>query len=129
MDDLAIGASGASLDGLEGAGAVVVAYGAAAGLNRGTTTPELLSRALFGVPGEAEIDDRFGSGLEAGDFDGDGRTELAVVDSSATWEEERLPVIQTFERYADGFLGPQPSPITQQEASVRSSCCKARRTD
>ena len=54
--------------------------------------------------------------MEAGDFDGDGRTELAVIDSSATWEEERLPVIQTFERYADGFLGPQPAPITQQDA-------------
>ncbi len=47
---------------------------------------------------------------------GDGRIELAVVDGSASWDDERLPVIQTSERHADGFLGPQRPPITQEAA-------------
>ena len=113
--DLAIGASGTSLDEAARAGAVVVAFGDAAGLARGARRGELLSRGLFGVPGEPEVDDGFGASVAVGDFDGDGRPELAVGDTSVD-QSAPLPVIQTLEWNDGSFLGPQRAPITQRAA-------------
>ncbi len=70
--DVAIGAPGE--DGTTGA--VTVLYGSPAGLS--TVGAVRLSQASPGVPGSAETNDRFGAALAVGDFDDDGKADLAV---------------------------------------------------
>ena len=70
--DLAVGAFGEN----DSAGVVHVLYGSAAGLT--ATGSQLWSQDSPGVAGTAEVNDQFGSALAAGDFAGDGRTDLAV---------------------------------------------------
>ena len=70
-DDLAIGAPG------DGAGgAVNILYGSASGLTAAGS--QLWSQATSGIKGDAEAGDGFGSSLAVGDFDGNGRDDLAV---------------------------------------------------
>ncbi len=77
-DDLAVGVPDESV--LAGettvadAGAVNVLYGDTGGL---TTVPPQLWHQGF-MPGTAEADDGFGETLAAGDFNGDGREDLAI---------------------------------------------------
>jgi hypothetical protein len=75
--DLVLAAPGETIDGVGGAGAVHVIYGAEAGLSP-TNAPgtELVTLASFG--GQAAAGDRFGAAVAAGDFDGDGYADLAV---------------------------------------------------
>ena len=58
------------------AGAVNVLYGSASGLSAAGS--QLWDQDSAGVLGTAEMDDSFGAALAAGDFDGDGRVDLAV---------------------------------------------------
>ena len=51
-------------------------YGSAAGLT--ATGSQLWSQGSPGIAGTAEADDQFGDALAAGDFAGDGRTDLAI---------------------------------------------------
>jgi hypothetical protein len=74
-DDLAVGVPGERVDGLDGAGAVLTLYGTGIGLVWGPS--EFLTEA-GAVPGEPAAGDRFGTALAAGDFDGDGRDDLAI---------------------------------------------------
>ncbi|HZR79844.1 MAG TPA: FG-GAP repeat protein [Candidatus Binatia bacterium] len=81
--DLAIGVPG-EVTGGAAAGAVNVIYGSADGLvapaTAGPTTPEaqFISQNAAGVPGASEEGDRFGAALAAGDFNGDGKSDLAI---------------------------------------------------
>jgi hypothetical protein len=70
--DLAVGAHGED----DARGWVSVLYGASSGLT--TAGAQQLRRGAGGVNGTAETNDRFGYSLAAGDFDGDGRDDLAV---------------------------------------------------
>jgi hypothetical protein len=70
--DLAVGAPGENMF----SGVVHVLYGSAAGLT--AIGSQLWSQASPGVAGNAEPEDQFGSALAAGDFAGDGRTDLAI---------------------------------------------------
>jgi len=70
-DDLAMGAWGESSD----AGAAYVAYGTASGVT--SSGSDRFTQADLGV-GSVESGDYFGFSLAAGDFDGDGRDDLAV---------------------------------------------------
>jgi disulfide bond formation protein DsbB len=70
--DLAIGAPGENTS----SGVVHVLYGSAAGLT--ATGTQLWSQDSPGIAGTAEANDQFGYALAAGDFAGDGRTDLAV---------------------------------------------------
>lgn len=75
-DDLAVGLPGARIDGESGAGAVQVIYGSASGL-----APDGIqewSRANDGDAGAPAANEGYGSSLAAGDFDGDGRDDLAI---------------------------------------------------
>jgi len=72
-DDLAIGVPN---DGLDVTGGVNVLFGAAAGLT--TDGAVKLVQGLNGVLDGAEFGDGFGSALAAGDFNGDGRDDLAI---------------------------------------------------
>lgn len=75
--DLAVGMPEWSRDGRTAVGAVRVIYGSA------TNGLQYLGNQLWhidspSVPGTVSAHDRFGSGLAAGDFDGDGYSDLAI---------------------------------------------------
>ena len=73
-DDIAVGAPGETLSGATSAGAVTILYGTPAG-----TTSE--NSAVFNQAsggGSRSAGNRFGASLATGDFDGDGRDDLAV---------------------------------------------------
>lgn len=70
--DLAVSATGEDINGRDQRGAVVVLWGSPAGLSGGTSVPSAGYQAW----------NQFGSDLATGDFDGDGDTELAAVESS-----------------------------------------------
>jgi hypothetical protein len=74
-DDLAIGCPGYDLGTATDAGAVLIVYGGAAGLD----DSELWTQNTAGVSESAEDDDRFGEALISGDFDGDGYDDLAIA--------------------------------------------------
>lgn len=105
VEDLAIGADGAEIDGQQAAGAVAVVGGSATGLALAPTV--VLTRNTAGIPGVAGYGEAFGESLAAGDFDGDGVAELAI---SAPFG--RTGLVQTVERGPDGYGRPQPEPIT-----------------
>lgn len=75
-DDLAIGAPKEEVDGSNQAGNVIVLYGGGAGLS--TTGSQNWHQGSPGIVGDLEGGDNFGSSLASGDFDGDGRDDLAV---------------------------------------------------
>ena len=74
--DLAVAAPHALVDGQEHAGAVVVVPGSAAAPSAAATT--VLSQSSPGVPGASEAGDAWGAAVAAGEFDPDGRADLAV---------------------------------------------------
>ena len=74
--DVAVGAPFDDVGGLTDAGSVQVFYGSAAGLD--VATDQVWHQDTLGVVGTASADDRFGSALAAGDFNGDGFMDLAI---------------------------------------------------
>lgn len=84
--DLAVAASSGSVSGKTGAGYVAVLYGSASGL--GTRGRQVYSQASAGVPGSPEVNDHFGSRLDAADLDGDGFTDLVVTADSENWTQD-----------------------------------------
>ncbi len=75
FDDLAVGAPGESVDGAPEAGAAIILYGSPAGLDRSRAQMWSQSGSVDGAPADR---DHFGAVLATGDFDGDGRDDLAV---------------------------------------------------
>ncbi len=78
IDDLAIAAPNEAIGAIAEAGAVFIVYGSVAGLGAGARAPLLLHQDVAGVSGAAETNDRFGTTLASGDFNGDGSDELVV---------------------------------------------------
>jgi hypothetical protein len=76
-DDLAIGAPGEDVSGEKDAGVVHVIYGSQDTLS--TMGSQIWHQGIAGITGLLEEGDRFGSVLEAGDFDGDASTEMKQV--------------------------------------------------
>jgi hypothetical protein len=76
FEDLVIAVEEESVRGDEAAGAVHVLYGSRAGPT--ARRDDLWHQDRRGIPGGAEEFDRFGSAVAAGDFDGDGRDDLAI---------------------------------------------------
>ncbi len=74
FDDLAIGSPKEDFSGISDAGNVIIVYGSIGGLDASATI--LFSQG--NSVGNPEDDDGFGSALAAGDFNGDGRDDLAV---------------------------------------------------
>ena len=72
-DDLAIGAPGHDVGGINAAGAVILVSDLAGAIFDSTWTQD-----STGVPGVPEAFDQFGDSVAVGDFDGDGLFELAV---------------------------------------------------
>ncbi len=76
-DDLAIGVGNESIGAILGAGAVNVIYGSSSGLT--STGDQIWHQNTAGIKGGSETNDNFGSALAAGDFNGDGRDDLAIA--------------------------------------------------
>jgi len=77
FDDLAAGAPGVNTSGVLDSGAVVVMYGSANGIS--LTGVQIWHKARAGIPGELGVDEQFGKGLAAGDFNHDGVDDLAIA--------------------------------------------------
>ncbi len=74
--DLVIADDGATVDGLEDAGAIAVLYGSAAGLT--ATGSQYFTRNTAGGAGSAQLDDRFARSMAAADFGRRSFTDLAI---------------------------------------------------
>jgi hypothetical protein len=81
--DLAIGVPGESVGSVQGAGAVHLLFGSPSGLRASAsgTTPDdqFWHQGKPGVEDVEEFNDGFGASLAAGDFNNDGRDDLAVA--------------------------------------------------
>jgi hypothetical protein len=105
IDDLAIGAPSEAITTIVAAGAVFVVYGSNDGLGSGPRQPLLLHQDVDGVLGQAEENDRFGSVLASGDFNGDGRGELVVgVPDEDVGADVDAGAIQIFPGSAGGVV-------------------------
>lgn len=74
--DVVLPAPGANVAGRQGAGAVVVLFGAASGVS--TTRRQTITQNTAGVPGTAEADDGFGGSTATADLNRDGYADLVV---------------------------------------------------
>lgn len=74
--DAVVSAPNATVGGHKSAGAVVVQYGSASGLQAGKRS--VLTQSSAGVPGSAEAGDRFGAYVSVADYDSDGHLDLFV---------------------------------------------------
>jgi hypothetical protein len=78
-DDLSIGIPGEDIGDVVEAGAAQVIYGSSGGLSATLPRPDQFwSQGSADVNYALEEDDLFGSSLSAGDFDGDGKDDLAI---------------------------------------------------
>jgi len=75
-DDLAVGNPGEAWGGGDGFGTVYVFHGRGYGMS--ISGVQRFNQATKGITGTAEDGDRFGMSLAAGDFDHDGRDDLAI---------------------------------------------------
>ena len=99
--DLAIGAPSESLGAGQGsAGVAHVLYGSAGGLTAAGS--QLWSQDSPGVGGMAEAGDGFGGALAAGDFNADGRADLAV---GVGQENQGRGVVHVLSGSASGLTG------------------------
>lgn len=84
--DLAIGVPGQTVGGASSAGAVLVLYGTKHGLSGKRS--RRFTQDTKGVNGNAEAADLFGGAVAAGDFNGDGRDDLAIAVGQANLNGE-----------------------------------------
>lgn len=124
-DDLAIGVPRESVSGEGDAGAVNVIYGSAAGL--GSANNQLISQDQFlpggaDVPGVPEVYDQFGRTLAAGDFNGDGRDDLAVGVPDEDLEAiEDAGAVHVFYGSANGLGATGAQLFTQDTPNITSA--------
>ncbi|MDA2980060.1 MAG: FG-GAP-like repeat-containing protein [Actinomycetota bacterium] len=74
--DVAVGAPGEGLNSRQNAGSVGLFLGQSGGFN--WSADSAWNQGTSGISGAVEAGDRFGASLAAGDFDGDGHTDLAI---------------------------------------------------
>lgn len=115
VDDLAI-ATGVNIVEAGRWGAVLITFGDRAGLNKGPTKAELVHPGTPGVGGTLdETSQPYAMALTSGDFDGDGRSELAVDTGDGS--------VQTLERGPHGWGNTQPTPIGPSTAGFPQGTC------
>jgi hypothetical protein len=118
-DDLAVGASGEDLGGVEHGGAANVLFGAAGGLTG--TGGQLFTQDSPQVGDSAEDFDAFGETLAAGDFDDDGFDDLAVgVSREDVGSVFDAGAVNVLPGTADGLTGAGGQLFTQDSPGVGS---------
>jgi len=90
--DVAVGVRGQKIGDAVNAGAVHILYGTAAGLS--SSRDEVWHQSKGSMEDHAEQNDYFGWTLAAGDFDGDGRDDLAVGVPQETVSQQNCGVVQ-----------------------------------
>lgn len=114
IDDLAIGAPAATVEGKRAAGEVVVLPGSPTGLR-----PVAAGQVLTGLV--LESGDQFGASLAAGDFDGDGDDDLAVGSPGEGVSSKAVAgAVTVFDGSAEG-LSATPREISAATTNVAGS--------
>ena len=100
--DLAIGAPGENFGGHESSGLVNILYGSTSGLT--ATDHQNWSQDSLNINGTSEPGDRFGETLSAGDYNGDGYTDLAIgVPGEAIGAERAAGLVNVLYGSASGI--------------------------
>ena len=105
FDDMAVGAPDDTISGEAAAGAVTVIYGSEGGLYNSQFN-WTFHQDTDGIQGLAQAGDQFGFALAAGDFDGDGRDDLAIGAPGESIEADGLDeagVVQLLYGTANGL--------------------------
>ncbi len=115
-DALAIGTPGESFQGFTGAGTVMVLDGSASGLTAAGS--QLWSQDSQGVLDVPEIGDGFGSAVQAGDFNGDGRHDLTVVSGEGVGAQALAGAVHVLYGSASGIIATGSQQFTQDTPGV-----------
>jgi FG-GAP repeat len=121
FDDLAVGVPGEAVGPVQGAGAINILFGTAAGLTGAGS--QLFHQDVAGIGSTAEEFDFFGSALAAGDLDGDGIDDLAVgAPDETVGTVELAGAVNVLYGSATGLNGGRASALFHQDvAGIGSS--------
>jgi hypothetical protein len=119
-EDLAIGAQFESVGSVPDAGTVFVLLGRSGGL--AGTGSQLFNQDSHGIASVAEPGDVFGSALAAGDFDGDGFTDLAVGSrGESVGDVESAGVVHVLYGSSGGLEAVGSQMLTQDSPGIGST--------
>lgn len=117
-DDLAIGVPGESVGSVNHAGAVNILYGTSIGLSSANNV--LFHQDSSDIPGMVEAGDRFGASVAAGDFDGNGKDDLAIgVPGESIGTEEDAGAVNVIYGSAVGLVSAGAQGIDQNTSGIQ----------
>ncbi len=123
FDDLAIGVPRTTVAGKVRAGAVDVLYGSAAGLT--VARVQRWTQATKGIADKPEaigdgviVGEQFGTALAAGDFDGDGKDDLAIGVLEGSKKRSRTGAVHVLRGSPSGLTAKRSQFWTQNSAGV-----------
>ena len=107
--DLAIGVPFESVGTLQGAGAVHVLYGSNSGLQSSAPADQLWTQNSAGVEDSGEWKDAFGLSLAAGDFNNDGRDDLAIGSDESVGSADHAGAVNVLYGSSSGLQTSAPA--------------------